>query len=59
MKVIYTMMDINDKYLKKLQILYKEHKILVDDLSSEELNSLIELFTKQNLALEKKLNSKK
>lgn len=53
------MMNINEEYVKRLQTLYKEHKILIEDLSVEELNSLIELYTKQNLALDKKLNSKK
>ena len=52
-------MNVSDDYIKKLQTLYKEHKILLEDLNKKELDSLIELYTKQNLALEKKLNSKK
>lgn len=52
-------MMINEKYTKKLQYLYKDHKILLDDLRVDELNALINLYTKQNSALEKRLNSKK
>lgn len=52
-------MNVSDDYIKKLQTLYKEHKILIENLSLEELNALIKLYTKQNLALNKKLNSEK
>lgn len=52
-------MMINEEYAKKLQGLYKEHKILLDDLSIDELNALIKLYTKQNSAIDKRLNSKR
>lgn len=50
-------MNVSDKDIKKIQTLYKQNKILVEDLSKEELDALIELYIKQNLAIEKKLNS--
>lgn len=52
-------MIIDEKYAKKLQGLYKANKILLDDLSIDELDALIKLYTKQNSAINQRLNSKK
>ena len=43
---------INEEYINNIQKLYKEHKILLEDLSMEELCALTKLYERQNKKLE-------